>query len=642
MPDTPLPDRFRLVDLTVDTATREICRGDAKLSLPGLSFDLLVALARAGTRVVSTDELMESVWPGRVVNAETVAKRVEMVREALGDDSQEPRYLAGVRGHGYRLLHAPEIPQAAAPAMPIEAAPVSVAARPRLPKWLLLAVSAALLVAVLAAWWLIGRTGSGSVSREVVEAPIPSVAILPFANLSEDAANAFFSDGVSDELIGTLSKLPGLRVASRTSAFTFRNSQQPVPEIARALNVDHIVAGSIRKAGDRIRVTVQLIEVRTDSNLWAETYDREFKDVFAIQQEIADNIAGALRVRLITTKASEARTAQELEAWQLYLRGLQLWQQRGEQNIRQSIGLLTRATDLDPQLAQAHATLAAAHALTTFYYQEPDPRAPGLAEQSAARAIQLDPTLSQPHAVRGVLALQRLDWENVHANHRRAMALNANDASARYWLGESLLVAGRTREALVLMHEAAELDPISPPLIYDIAHAYLRDGDDERGCPYARRAAELGEIGWALRDLAGCHQRAGNVPEMLRADADAERHLGLTQPVFGLVREAVVDPLKKPAALRALAVAETEHHVNLALEYRKLGEFDAAFDRIERPMFTIGDWNSLRELWGKDAREFRAQPRFRELVLRLNLLEHWRKSGWADVCRPKGDSFECD
>jgi TolB-like protein/DNA-binding winged helix-turn-helix (wHTH) protein len=647
MPDTPLPDRFRLVDLTVDSATRQVWRDGVELPLPGLSFDLLVALARAGTRVVSTDELMGLVWPGRVVNAETVAKRVELVREALGDDSQEPRYLAGVRGHGYRLLH---VPQAAPPVVSVESSTAASEAAPTSPpqpsqrRWpsLPLATGAAVLVTAVIAWWWIDRSGDARGAREAVSTPIPSVAVLPFTNLSEDAANVYFSDGISEELRGTLSKLPGVRIASRTSAFSFRNSQQPLPEIARVLNVDHIVEGSVRKAGNRIRVTAQLIDVRSDSNLWAETYDRELENVFAIQQEIAENIAGALKLRLTSTATRSVPSAQQLEAYQLYLRGLQLWQLRGEQNIRQSIGLLTRAVDLDPQLAQAHATLAAAYAVSTFYYQDPDPRAPELAEQSAARASQLDPTLSQPHAVRGVLAMQHLDWENVHAHHRRAMTLNANDASARYWLGESLLVAGRTREALTLMLEAAELDPISPPLIHDIAHAYLRDGDDLRGCPYAQRAVEIGETGYSLLELAGCYQRAGNIPELLRAEAEAERRLGLTDPVFGLVREAVLDPSKKPVALSAIAEAEVRHKVSMALAYRRLGEFDAAFDRIERPMFTIGDWNALRDLWGKDAREFRAQPRFRELIVRLKLLQHWRKSGWADVCRPKGETFECD
>ncbi|HET9472362.1 MAG TPA: winged helix-turn-helix domain-containing protein, partial [Steroidobacteraceae bacterium] len=266
MPDTPLPDRFRLVDLTIDSATRQVWRDGVEILLPGLSFDLLVALARAGPRVVSTDELMTLVWPGRVVNAETVAKRVELVREALGDDSQEPRYLAGVRGHGYRLLQAP---QAAVPAAIVEgpAAPDN----RRWPAWASVTMGVIVLASVTA-WWRFDRTTDATVAtRTRTPTPIPSVAVLPFTNMSEDAANVYFSDGISEELLGILSKLPGVRIASRTSAFSFRNSQQPLPEIARALNVDHIVEGSVRKAGNRIRVTAQLIEVRTDSHLWAET-----------------------------------------------------------------------------------------------------------------------------------------------------------------------------------------------------------------------------------------------------------------------------------------------------------------------------------------------------------------------------------
>ena len=635
MPDTPLPDRFRLVDLTIDSATRQVWRDGVEILLPGLSFDLLVALARAGTRVVSTDELMEVVWPGRVVNAETVSKRVELVREALGDDSQEPRYLAGVRGHGYRLLHAP---QAAVPDATVEAPAAPSANRKRPWPWVTMGV---IVLGGFTAWWWFDRTTDATADSQSPTS-IPSVAVLPFANMSEDAANVYFSDGISEELLGTLSKLPGVRVASRTSAFSFRNSQQPLPEIARALNVDHIVEGSVRKAGNRIRVTAQLIEVRTDSHLWAETYDRELEDVFAIQQEIAENIADALKLRLGRTVARAALTPRELEAYQLYLRALHVWQQRGEQNIRQSIGLLTRAIELDPNLAQAYATLASAYAIIPHYYQSPDPRAPELAEQAAARAIELDPTLSQPHAVRGILAQQRLDWENAHANYRRAIALDPNNATALYWLGESLSVAGRTREALAVMLEAAELDPISPPLTLDIAELYLRGGDDARGCPYARRSSEIGEFPYAMAVLAGCHERAGNIPEMLRAEADAERVLGLDEPVFGLVREAVQNPAKKPTALRALAAAEANRKVYLSIEYARLGEFDAAFDRIERPMFTHGDYNPLHDLWWPDARVLRAQRRFRVVAERLNLVDHWRKSGWADVCRPKGDSFECD
>jgi len=635
MPDTPLPDQFRLVDLTIDSATRQVWRDGVEILLPGLSFDLLVALARAGTRVVSTDELMELVWPGRVVNAETVAKRVELVREALGDDSQQPRYLAGVRGHGYRLLHAPQA-----------AAPVAIAEAPATPDnlplpepppsrrpWLW--VTMGVIVLGLVAAWL-------RFDRSQTPIGIPSVAVLPFANMSEDAANTYFSDGIAEELLGALSKLPGMRVASRTSAFSFRNSQQSLPEIARALNVDHIVEGSVRKAGNRIRVTAQLIEVRSDSHLWAESYDRELEDVFAIQKEIAESIAGALKVRLASTGERATPTARELEAYQLYLRGLQVWQLRGEQNIRQSIALLTRAIDLDPNLARAYATLASAYVLVPHYYQSPDPRAPELAEQAAARALELDETLSQPHAVRGMLAMQRMDWTNAQANFRRAIALNPNDGTPRYWLGESLAVTGRTHEALAVMLEAVEIDPISPPLTHDIAELYLRDGDDARGCPYARRATEIGDWPYAMLEVAGCHERAGNIAEMLRAEADTERSLGLDAPLFGAVREAIQDPAKKPAALRALAAAEARHQLYLITAYRRLGEFDAAFDRIERPMFTRGDYNGLRDLWGRDSRALRAQSRFRDVVERLKLVDYWRESKWADVCRPKGESFECD
>ncbi|HET9473805.1 MAG TPA: winged helix-turn-helix domain-containing protein, partial [Steroidobacteraceae bacterium] len=276
--------RFRLADLVIDTGTRQVWRDGAEIPLTGLSFDLLRALLDVGTRVVTSDELMDRVWPGRVVNAETVAKRVELVREALGDNSQEPRYIALVRGRGYRLLHAPQTAgqrdstHAVAPDTPISTPSEKSAPRPRRLALMVGIVSVAVISAVAIAF-LLRTHRQGDEARTVVANGAPSVAVLPFLNLSEDAANEYFSDGMAEELLGTLSKLPGLRVASRTSAFTFRGSKQSLPEIARQLKVDHVVEGSVRKAGNRIRVTVQLIDVRSDSHLWAETYDRELADV---------------------------------------------------------------------------------------------------------------------------------------------------------------------------------------------------------------------------------------------------------------------------------------------------------------------------------------------------------------------------
>jgi TolB-like protein/DNA-binding winged helix-turn-helix (wHTH) protein len=270
-----VPERYRIADLQVDAATRQIMREGREIELPGLSFDLLLVLARHAPRVLSAEELMELVWPGRVVNLETVAKRVELVRAALGDDSAEPRYVAVVRGHGYRLV-APV--RAAAErrvaAQPVAAPPApSVAAPPTAPAtsapsgwqrrtlWASAALAGVAAVSVFA--WLLAERGEPS-GALAPPAEGPSLAVAPFRSLSDDAADAYFADGITEELRRALATVPRLRVASRTSSAPLRDGAPSLAAIARTLNVDHVLEGSVRRADNRIRVTAQLSEVASD------------------------------------------------------------------------------------------------------------------------------------------------------------------------------------------------------------------------------------------------------------------------------------------------------------------------------------------------------------------------------------------
>ena len=647
MPESPQAARFRLDDLVVDTATRQVWRGNSEIPLTGLSFDLLKALMDIGTRVVTTDELMDRVWPGRVVNAETVGKRVELVREALSDNSQEPRYIALVRGRGYRLLHAPQV-EATPPATAPQAVPDAVvqepkaAAIPRSRRVALIAgLAAALGLAVV--FGILNRSPRAVPTPQAVAADeMPSVAVLPFLNLSEDAGNAYFSDGMAEELLGTLSKLPGLRVASRTSAFTFRGSKESLPEIAQQLNVDHIVEGSVRKAGNRIRVTIQLIEVRTDSHLWAETYDRELSDVLEIQREIAEKIAAALRLKFTSgARVAQGAGTRNPEAWQLYLRGHQLWQARSEESIRQGIGLLSRAIELDPGFAEAHASLAGAYLISFSWYSIQDAAALDRAREAAGRAIALDPTLSQPQAVLGELAYAHFDWTASESRFRHALKLNRNDAQAAYWLGEMLGNAGRTSEGLAIILEYEKLDPISPSMPIDIGILYKRLGDDARACDYFKRATEVGRsiLAWLL--LAECREKEGDLAGAEQAERAAQQLVKFDKPVFELVRRGQTDAVAAREARLAIQELVKRRRIQPARGWMKLGDYDAAFDSIEQQVLRH-DITALRDLWWRDGAQMRAHPRFRPFVEKIGLVGYWRKSGWPDVCRPAGDSFTCD
>ena len=226
-------------------------------------------------------------------------------------------------------------------------------------------------------------------TKAIAESP-RSIAILPFRDLSPDQDNEFFADGLTEEVIADLSVIRALRVISRTSAMHFKRTAKDLRAIARELDVRYVLEGSVRRAGTSLRITAQLIDAEHDSHLWAETYDRELADILEIQSEIAEKITGALKVEMSQdARARLGAGTRNAEAWQLYARGHQLWQARTEESIRQSIALLNRAIELDANFAQAHASLAAAHLISYFWYMHPDPSAFELSEAAAIRATAL-------------------------------------------------------------------------------------------------------------------------------------------------------------------------------------------------------------------------------------------------------------
>ena len=308
----------------------------------------------------------------------------------------------------------------------------------------------------------------------------PSVAVLPFENRSREADDAFFVDGIHDDILTQLSKVSALRVISRTSVEQFRDTKLSMTAIADQLGVTKILEGGVQRAGDRVRVSVQLIDAATDAHVWAENYDRELSaaNIFAIQSEVASAIAGALRASLTAGELAQvtAIPTQNLEAWQAYQLGRQRMASRTSAALTAAEGHLRKAIALDPKFALAWAGLADTLTFQTVYAGRP--RAAGLdeADKAAARALELDPNLAQAWASAGLIADQRQQVERAETMLRRAIALNPNYAPAHQWLSRILAENGRRDEALASVERAVALDPLSAAINNSLGDARERVG----------------------------------------------------------------------------------------------------------------------------------------------------------------------
>ena len=486
--------------------------------------------------------------------------------------------------------------------------------------------------------------------EEVQDADITadkSIAVLPFVNMSDDPGNEYFSDGIAEELLNVLIKVEGLRVVSRTSSFAFKGKDISIPDIARKLNVDHVLEGSVRKAGNTVRVTAQLIDVRTDSHLWSGTYDRELEDIFAIQDEISGQIVQALKIALGASDqeamAHARKPTENLEAYELYLKGRYFWQRRGEDNIRHAIDLFEQATAIDPQFARAWSSLAAAHMTMPVYSDASFAEQHPLAVSAAQKALMLDDTLAETYAVLGDLAHFNKKWAEAEAYFLHAITSEPRNSTAHLWYGEHLTSLGRIRDGLEETLIAYQLDPLHGATNNVLAQIYIMLDDLHNMLKYSAAAADLGNIG-GLRLQAMANLRFGEVDRAIElAEQYDEENAKISRLTFlKLLIEAKVDAEKSQVFLETL----TEHEIALPIwislpGYVGFGKVDDAYRlaNMYGNRDRTGYWSFL---WLPDMVAFRQDPRFAELVTELGLMDYWREHGWPDVCQQTGDSLICE
>jgi TolB-like protein len=435
--------QFLFAEHTLDTDRCELLRGSAPIAVEPQVFDLLVHLVRNRDRVVSKDDLIASVWGGRIVSDSTLASRINAARKAVGDSGEQQRLIRTVARKGVRFVGEVRVPV-------IGEDPVYDVGPP--------------------------AAGRAQRSRSAVPPPDrPAIAVLPFVNMSGDPEQDYFSDGISDDIITALSKLRWFFVIARNSSFTYRGKQVHLKQIAEELGVGYVVEGSVRKRGDRVRITVQLSDVATGSHLWAERYDRALADMFAVQDEITDAIVAAIEPQVYAAENFHAqrKSPESLSAWDLVMRALShYWRLTREDNVLAQ-SLLEKAIAIDPNYGQALGVLAVSHTFGAHMGWEDRVTAVPSAERLAVAAVRVDSEDPWAHLALARVHVYRGRFDEALAECELALRLNPNFSLAYGFCGLVLSYRGRWQEGADAARRAMRLSPRDPfSAIFSAVAAY--------------------------------------------------------------------------------------------------------------------------------------------------------------------------
>jgi len=459
--------------------------------------------------------------------------------------------------------------------------------RPKSHAWIyVVAVGAVLSIGL----FMLGRYGFREKNSSTVELPAKSIAVLPFDNLSEDKSNAYFAEGVQDEILTRLAKVADLKVISRTSTQHFKSAPDNLPQIAKQLGVMNILEGSVQKANDQVRVNVQLINALTDAHLWAETFDRKLTDIFAVESEIAKTIADTLQAKLTgseKTAMSKKPTANP-EAYELYLKGRFFWNKRTSADLRKAVDYFNQAIAKDSNYALAYAGLADAFAMYPDYGVEAPADAYPRAKSAAMKALELDNTLGQPHAALGlVYANFEHDFAKSIGEFERAAQLDPNYATAHQWINTGLEPTGQFDRSIAETKHAIELDPLSLIINADLAYSYFNARRFDDALAQSQKTLEIdpsfhvarGYLGLALQFKG---QLAEAIPEFRTAAASNDEPFSQALLGQALARAGMRDEAQR--ILSRLEERARDHFVtgwSLAVIRLALGDKEGALAALD-------------------------------------------------------------
>jgi TolB-like protein len=604
-------------------------RNGTPITLPPRAFDLLVHLVERHGQLAEKGALMKAIWPNVVVEDNNLSQHLSTLRQALGDGREGRRYIVTVPGRGYRFV------------ADVQARRVGVSPQ--------LAVEP--------------RRGVEPAHRE--SAPPASVAVLPFANVSGEPEKEYFGDGMAEEILHLLSRVPGLKVPARTSSFAYKGKSVHVREVARDLGVTTVLEGSVRSSGDRIRVNAQLVDAETGYQIWSESLERKFEEVFALQDEIANAIVQSLRAHLklpLEGVVNAAPLTKDVEAYRFYLQAVSLGSRATPQSVTRAIELLQRATARDPGFARAWALMAMLGMNLKLWGL---PHELAQVQRDAEEALHLDPGLAEAQSALAMVQITRRQWLEADAHFRAAFVLARTDALGApfaYHYSVYLTAAlGYVRETVERLGELYRLSPASPLIVGVFGAAQLGLALDANAAGDAVRYIELAQdLGLtkdagplpAVRSYAawrlGRHDEAADAGRDIAGRLSSDlREAGGTRAVE-LVFAAMADRQPRTAALTALdkflANVRSEQispdlAVHLIAWYTLLGGLDQAFEFANRildyaiPDGAMGIFPNY--LWMPELLPFRRDPRFQALASRLRMFEYWAVHGPPDGCELK-------
>lgn len=622
-------ERIRIGPWTATPALNLLEREERSVRIEPRAMDVLAVLARHNGAVVSVEELIASVWKGVVVGDGSVYLAMRQLRQVL-DDPSGTSYIETISKRGYRLT---------VPAEPVEAgsasaspAPATIASpkKARLLQWW---IGAAVAGTAIVASLLFSRGDSTPHSIQ------QSIAVLPFKNLSSDPEQEYFADGVTEEILNVLAGVGDLRVIGRTSSFQFKDRKEDLRSIGAALDVGHVLQGSVRRAGDQVRISAQLSDARSGQQLWSETYERRLDDVFVIQDEIAASVANAMQIKLgLGDIGRVPGMTRNVAAYDEYLRSLQLNLDRA---YAPAIARLQRAVALDPSFSPAWSGLCGVYsngALGLPPEQAEEWRRQGAAALERARAL----TPDAPHVLlqAAILEARRGNWIGAAPLYDGLQPAYEKYGSANQAWGPRgifLSYVGRERESIPVLERARAEDPLAPAMALFLSQAYLAHGDIAAALTEIDRGIKL-KIGRPRTNLLAfwIAMNQNDRPEIERR-LQALRETSDGSPRFehqiGLAK-LIDSPVAAVAEIRRIALLDAPgDRIGLALWAAYLHAPELSLELLAKEAV---NGEAMPILWQPLMRDARKLPAFKDLVHAAGLVKYWQAYGWSDFCRPDG------